>query len=45
MVLLSTVTRPLCGMQGVAAAEFTLTSPDVRNGGAISEQHVFNSFG
>lgn len=35
----------LCFAQGALAAGFTLTSPDVRNGGAIAESHVFNSFG
>lgn len=31
--------------QITVAADFTLTSSDVRNGASISEQHVFNGFG
>lgn len=31
--------------QSALAANFTLTSPDIREGGTVSEQHVFNGFG
>ena len=35
----------LCFSQAAVAADFTLTSPDVRHGGTIANTHVFNSFG
>lgn len=43
--LLASMVIGLCAIQGAAAADFKLTSPDVRNGSTISDQHVFNSFG
>lgn len=43
--VLATAVISLCCVQGAIAADFRLTSPDIRNGAAISEQHVFNSFG
>lgn len=35
----------VCFAHVTAAADFTLTSSDVRAGGSISEQHVLNGFG
>lgn len=34
-----------CFAQGAVAADFTLTSPDVRSGGTIGDAYIFNSFG
>lgn len=43
--LLATTLVVMCAGHGALAADFSITSSDIRAGGSISEQHVLNGFG
>lgn len=43
--ILATTFFGICFTHAVIAADFTLTSSDVKQGATIAEQHVFNGFG